>query len=236
MTAALDIRTPQECHMALLEQGFNVVLLPPFSALDVRVASHPDMLIFSYENKIFTSRAYYNEARVELDRLSLLSEKDLVLTGDILTSQYPFDIAFNFFICNSRLFGNVKNISEEIHKTTVSDGIGSVNVRQGYAKCSTVVLNDAIITADIGIHKAAIEHNIDSLAVSGDGVLLDGYNCGFIGGASGFCQKESTVYFCGNIDLHPDGEKIKLFCNKHGVSVCSLSNQRLYDVGTMIFI
>ena len=212
MTVVLDIRTPHECQLSLSEQGFDIVLLPSFSALDPRVASHPDMLIFVYGNKIFTPRAYYKEAHTELDRLALLTEKDLVLTDDILLPEYPRDIAFNSFICNGHIFGNTKHISSEMHKITSADGIKSVNVRQGYAKCSTVVLNGAIITADIGIHRKAIGHNIDSLAVSGEGVILNGYNCGFIGGASGFCKEMSTVYFCGNIDLHPDGEKIKSFC------------------------
>ena len=62
---------------------------------------------------------------------------------------------------------------------------------------------------------AAEKKGIDVLAVSPAGVRLDGYNCGFIGGATG-ADKEN-VYFCGNVDLHPDGERIKAFCEKHGI-------------------
>jgi hypothetical protein len=97
-----------------------------------------------------------------------------------------------------------------------------------------VVGDNAIITADPSIAKAVKEKGIDVLSVSPLGVRLDGYDYGFIGGASG--TDEENVYFCGNIDLHPDSERIKAFCRKHGKNAVSLSDEPLYDYGTLIFI
>jgi len=57
---------------------------------------------------------------------------------------------------------------------------------------------------------------------------------GFIGGASG--NDGANTYFCGNIDLHPDGEAIKSFCKAHGRPAVSLGANQLYDVGTIFFI
>ena len=44
------------------------------------------------------------------------------------------------------------------------------------------------------------------------------------------------VLFCGNIDLHPDVENIKAFCQKHKKTAVSLSDGELYDVGSIFFV
>jgi hypothetical protein len=68
-----------------------------------------------------------------------------------------------------------------------------------------------------------------------EGVIeLDGYGYGFIGGAC--AMFDNTLYFCGNIELHPDFEAIRDFCEAHGVALCSLSDGKLYDVGGILFI
>ena len=65
-------------------------------------------------------------------------------------------------------------------------GLIRVNVSQGYAKCSTCVVGeDAIITYDRGIAKAADAAGMDVLVIEPGHVDLPGYDTGFIGGASG---------------------------------------------------
>ena len=63
---------------------------------------------------------------------------------------------------------------------------------------------------------------------------LDGYDTGFIGGASG--ADDDAVYFCGDVSHHPDADAIKAFCQKHGKECVSLSDEELTDVGTLFFI
>ena len=109
-----------------------------------------------------------------------------------------------------------------------------IDVRQGYTKCSVCPIDEnSIITADCGIAKKARQHGFDVLEVSNIGVNLDPLSCGFIGGASGVFH--DAVYFCGNLDAHPDAESIKAFCKSHNKQTVSLSDEPLYDVGTMFF-
>ena len=93
---------------------------------------------------------------------------------------------------------------------------------------------NAIITADEGIAKTAAAHGIDVLKIREGYVDIDGYGYGFIGGASGAC--DDAVYFCGDILSHPDGQKIADFCEKHSKRCVSLSNDTLFDVGTLFFL
>ena len=233
MVAVIDSRMPSSAK-ARLKEICEVIELPPFSALDVRVASHPDMLMFVLDGKLFVCKQYYSEAKESIDKIIQATDLELMLTNDLLGAQYPNDIKFNVFIVNGAMIGNTANISQEIKDYASNIGIVQVNVKQGYAKCSTVVLDGAVISADKEICNAALELGAEALSVSAGGVALDGYDCGFIGGASGVCGKQ--VFFCGDITKHKDLESISLFCAAHGYEVIFLSDEPLYDVGTIMFL
>ena len=97
MIAVIDPRMPSSAK-ARLKEICEVIELPPFSALDARVASHPDMLIFPFEGKLFVCKSYYKEAKEAIDKIIAGSDLKLVLTDDILGSQYPNDVKFNAFV------------------------------------------------------------------------------------------------------------------------------------------
>ena len=233
MIAVIDPRMPSSAKEQL-KKICEVAELPPFSALDGRVASHPDMLLFISGGKLFTSKEYYKEAKDVIDGIILKTALALALTNDVLGNKYPDDVKFNVFTTQDSIVGSIANISEEIKKHAYARGWDIKNVNQGYAKCSTVVLKNAVITADKGIYNQARELGANGLLISAGGVTLEGYGCGFIGGASGVF--ENKVFFCGNIMLHPDGKSIVDFCEALGYEIISLSNAPLYDVGTITFI
>ena len=233
MIAVIDPRMPSSAK-ARLKEICEVIELPPFSALDARVASHPDMLIFPFEGKLFVCKNYYKEAKEAIDKIITGSELKLVLTDDILGSKYPNDVKFNAFVLSEYLVGKRDSISAAIKNQAENSGFQIADTSQGYAKCSTVVLDNAIITADKGIYNLTCGLGYDTLLVNPCDVALRGYSCGFIGGASGVFGKK--IYFCGDITKHQNGTDIIDFCNKKGYEVISLSSEPLYDVGTIIFI
>lgn len=232
MLAVTDPRMPCSAK-AKLKEISEVIELPPFSALDSRVASHPDMLLFRLGDKLFVCEEYYKEAKEIIDKIIKSASLKLVLTEDRFGNIYPDDIKFNAFVLNNTIIGNIENISKEIKKYSVGLGLMTTDVKQGYAKCSTVVLENAIITADTGIYNAARKLGAKALLVSPGGISLDGYNCGFIGGVSGVWEKR--VFFCGDITKHPDHTIISEFCVERGYEIISLSDEPLYDVGTILF-
>jgi hypothetical protein len=228
-----DNRIDKKCERGLRERGFELIKMPAFSIFQTPVAAHPDMLLFIGSEKIICHADYFAIAKKELSLIAEITGAELVLTSDPISSDYPRDVIFNaasvgmWLVC--RRDAVLSNVAELYPENMI------INVKQGYAKCSTAVVGDnAIITANPSIAKAVKEKGIDVLSVSPLGVRLDGYDCGFIGGASG--TDEENVYFCGNIDLHPDSERIKAFCRKHGKNAVSLSDEPLYDYGTLIFV
>ena len=232
MIAAIDPRMPCSAKTRL-KDICEVIELPPFGALDSRVASHPDMLIFELGGKLFLSRDYYKVAKSEIDSIIASIGLSPVLTDDKFTSNYPGDIKFNAFTVSDFLIGNTEYISRDLKDFASDCGIKQVKVRQGYAKCSTLVLKDAVISADKGICDAVRAVGCDALQISPGDVLLDGYDCGFLGGASGVYKNK--IFFCGDITKHKDFESISEFSAARGYDIISLSGEPLYDVGTILF-
>ena len=67
---------------------------------------------------------------------------------------------------------------------------------------------------------------------SNENIFLNGFSCGFIGGASGVV--DNTILFCGDIRKHKDYNNIKAFANNRGFDLYSLSNNDLYDYGGIL--
>lgn len=221
---------------ALKREGFETLLLKKSERLQSPVSSHADMLLFPVDNKIFISMSYASHIATTLERLKEYGYT-VVLCDSEPECVYPYDILFNMAKIGSTIFGKIKYIDGTAKKYLQEEGYSLENVNQGYAKCSTVILNDrAIITADKGIARKSVSCGIDALLIENsiDSVKLDGYDYGFLGGACGLlCSK---LYFCGNIYLHPCHTQILEFCAAHKVEVVSLTKEPLYDVGGIFFL
>ena len=235
MLVLTDCRIGENCLDSLKNHGFEVILMPPAENLQSGVASHTDMLIFVGFGKLFSHRDYY-KSHSEL--ISLIAEKtgnEPILSDEEWSPLYPHDVLFNACVVGNNLICNEKTVSRHILESAKQNGYKIINVSQGYTKCSICAVSDnAIITADKSISAACEGAGMDVLSVTAGHISLPPYSYGFIGGASGTCGDK--VYFCGSLDTHPDGDKIKEFCKKHGKIAISLGNGKLEDVGSLLFV
>ncbi len=232
--AVADCRISDSCKKALENFADKIILLPPFPVLDAPVASHPDMLIWIYGRELITYKDYYSLAKAELDTLKN-SGFELIFADELPNRKYPRDVHLNCALVGRKVICRTSSASRAIKELAKRKGLSLTDTRQGYAKCSLAVVSDnAIITADRGILKTAVENGIDALLISEGSVLLNGYNTGFIGGATG--TVDSFLLFCGSLAAHPDAEQIKSFCDKHGKQAVSLSSEPLTDLGTVFIL
>lgn len=235
MFAITDERIAHDSLSALVDLGFEPILLPKSDYLSKPVAGHTDMLIFIGFGRLFCHEKYYRKNSALIDRICALSGSELTLSNEPTGNKYPFDVLFNACIVGKRLICNEKTVSQMILNAALENGYEVINVPQGYTKCSVCVVSDnAIITADKAISTACAFHGIDVLTVSEGHVSLPPYDYGFIGGASG-CFGDN-VFFCGNISSYPDGALIAKFCAKHKKNAISLSDGELQDVGSLFFV
>ena len=234
--ALIGENAPCDVIQRLGDEGFDVMILKKDTRLPSPVASHADMILFEIDGRIFLSVDYAKE-HASLVNAIKSAGYCVVLCDCVPQSTYPHDVLFNIARVGKNVFANMKHIDQKVKRYLADNGYSLHHVNQGYSKCSTVIIGEnAIITADRGIAKKAIALEIDVLLInnSSDGVRLDGYAYGFLGGACGIY--EGTLYACGDISLHPDFDRINEFCGAHGISICSLSSDRLYDVGGIFFL
>ena len=192
----------------LKKLGYTPKSIEPSSNLTSELRYHPDILTF----KLPGGRWIYENAHIRL--------------GNI----YPNDCIFNCAqVGNMLVYGNdyiAKHYGHLYEKL--------VHVKQGYVKCSLIILSDkAVITSDPSIFKMlSKDKNLDVLKITNDGIGLNGYNCGFIGGASGVLDK--TIVFTGCIKNHRDYHDIKAFSTNYGINLYSLAKAPLYDYGGIL--
>lgn len=221
MLAYINQKADNRIIEALKQEGFEVILLAPFSALDHPTDTHADMLLLDVNGKIFKHEDYLIDGEFES-----ISES--------MGAKYPHDVLLNIAVVGSHAFCNIKHASKTILKYLEDNGYTIHRIAQGYAHCSTCIVSDkAIITADKGIYTAACEVGIDALLIGAGSISLPPYGYGFIGGASG--ATDDAVYFCGSLEYHPDGERIRAFIEKCGKRVVELCDAPLTDIGGILF-
>lgn len=165
-------------------------------------------------------------------RMCVLNGKPVFAGEDEFFPDYPGNAAYCAAVLDGVLIHRLDITSPRL--LAAAEGYARINVRQGYAKCSTVIVDGkSLITSDRGIARAASEFGLGVLYVSGGGVLLPGYPEGFIGGASGRVKDE--LFFNGSLDFHPHGSKIRAFIRERGIKIWEASGLPLRDIGSIIY-
>lgn len=232
----LDERIPKGMINALSHHGYQTILLPPHPCLPCPIASHPDMLLFFASDAIYTTKLYSRIAEDALKLISSATRRPIRICQEELSKGYEKEPLLNTvpignkLICHSKL--TAREIIEQVYYELCP-------TRQGYAKCSVVPIDDhSLITADVSISKAARQQGIDVLLLQSQGCFLEGYDTGFIGGATSYSpyQKIEPLFFCGDINRHPQSKQIIDFCQRHHREPISLDNSPLLDMGTVFII
>lgn len=206
----------------------NVIPLSPFDKLDAPVSAHADMLVFVLNNKIFLYKEYYEANKGLFSHL--LDDYEFIMVEKQCGKKYPSDVALNVLRLGNTIFAKADSIADEILAEIQKNKYELVNVNQGYTSCSTLALTEnTIITADKGIAETALSVGKDALLIEQGQIFLDGYNYGFIGGASFVI--EDTVYFMGDIKKHSDYIKIRDKIESLGMKIKSISLGDVCDFG-----
>lgn len=189
-------------------------------------SSHADILMLHLgEEKIFLSK--------EQDELasSLISYGfSPTLLKTELDSKYPENILLNAAIIKDRFFAHKNSIS--IFNEFKDFNFYPVN--QGYAKCSTCIINDnTAITEDESIFSILKNTGLDVLKIKKGDVRLKGMNYGFFGGAS--CKLSSDILAInGQLRYNSDKDIIISFLRNHSVHIVELKSGQLEDIGGIL--
>ncbi|HAN20954.1 MAG: hypothetical protein A2Y15_03070 [Clostridiales bacterium GWF2_36_10] len=215
-----------EILQELVLLGIEPIKLGKAPRIISELAYHPDILTLNYApgKWLVENNCSYSPANVNI----MLTEVKYHLGN-----KYPADCIFNSFVIGKNLYCGVVNsgLYENVNELNT---FTEIQFKQGYAKCSIIVLNDhSFITSDKSIEKKLLELQYDCLLVSNECIKLNGYNNGFIGGCAGKIS-EDLLAFTGNIKAHVNYNNIKDFCKNHNIEIVSLSNELFYDYGGLL--
>lgn len=218
----------QHIIKALESYGVEIATVKPNKHLPKPVAAHADMNYFILGNQMFVAGG----AEAENLHFDGYSVNELDLPG----KRYPYDVICNAKLIGEHLFCNVRTIDKKITECAIADGYKIIDVRQGYAGCSICKVNEnAIITSDKGIADAAVKNNIDVLLIDNSDILLPGYDVGFIGGCTGLLSAKQLL-FTGNLNKCSFGKSMRDFCERYGVTVIELIDDKPIDVGGILML
>lgn len=224
-TVLIGERYRSKLAQSLAAQGIEPLWLPDDTALDPRLAGHADLLVFRAGKQIF--------AATEMTPciVRYLTNKGYAVNAfHGLGKTYPADVPL--CICATGKY-TVYNESTAYGPAVAAAGGIPAPVHQGYTKCAALIVDDAsIVTADAGVSSASKKAGMDVLDITPGHITLDGYDTGFIGGAS--FTMNNIVYFTGTLDGHPDRERIVRFITERGKSPVFLTEEPIFDIGGAI--
>lgn len=205
-----------------------VIPMPKDDRFDNRISSHPDLVISVIDDTLIIDENASDQIFGQLDALGV----PYVMGSSALSAVYPQDIAYNAVITKDCLLHKLNHTNSLLLEHSRYMDKKLIPVRQGYTKCSTVVVSDdAIITADQGIYSKANDF-LKVLLIQPGHVLLGGFEAGFLGGASGLAG--DTVVFHGDLSKHPDFLKIKSFIEASNKKLHYFEEFPLTDIGSIL--
>lgn len=220
-------------EIPLKKRGILPIFIPSNPLVDPRLASHVDLTIFHAGGK----RIYLAPFLQNDDFVICLEDlgAETVLADIRQTPQYPHDAALNIAVIGNSIIYNPKvSYKPAVDFLTISKKYRSIPCKQGYAKCSALVVNErSLITEDRGIAKGAMAAGLDVLEITPGYVSLDGFSHGFIGGA-GFKLNSGELAFTGMLDSHPDKQRILDFLSVRNITPVYLTSEPIFDIGSVI--
>lgn len=212
-------------------KGVQTLRPPKIAALKGALARHADLgLLHLGGNRVVCPPDTFDYYRERLSPFGF----EIIRGERALDSTYPGDTAYNVAILKEKVLLNPKTTDKAVLNALSQSGAKIIAVRQGYSKCAVCAVSEnAIITEDGGISRAAAAAGIDTLLIRPRGVRLLGFENGFFGGSCGKISSD-TLAVCGDISLHPDREKILSFLDKYHIRAHGLRGGSPRDIGSII--
>ena len=215
----------RSCEL-LENQGIRVIKTRPLRSISNSTSTHPDMQLVRIDERTALVAAeladYYAELLPDYRLISI----------DGIKLPYPNDCSLNFTVIGDRCFITENQFNTVRSVTDIRYKI--VKIKQGYSRCSICILNEnAIITADYGIIRAAKNVAMRAYYLPDESILLDGYRNGFWGGCCGLISPE-TVFFNGNIESLPCKTRLFDILKSEKITPLYCKDISLYDNGGFI--
>ncbi len=228
MIVIADNQMPEKAKNTL-NKIVKPVWLEPSQKVYKSIASHPDIFFCQHHEFLFASPEISDKIKRELD----LAGINWVAGNKSPGSKYPATACYNAVASASLLIHNLKYTEHKIMDAYSTDR--RLHVNQGYTRCNLICLNEQqFICSDIGITRKLFQYGKSVLYIDPTQIRLAGQTHGFFGGCCGLFEHQLVI--CGNPVLLREYEELEEFTKAAGYKMVSLMDDRLTDVGSLIFI
>ncbi|MGJ7043932.1 DUF6873 family GME fold protein [Thermoanaerobacterium thermosulfurigenes] len=223
----------RHCDVAnsLKKIGIEVVMTERHSSLYEAISYHPDIIMHNVgDGQVVLAPDINGNFVKKIKDLNL----EVIFGKTVLSRNYPGNIAYNVARLGDYAFHNLKYTDPVLREVLENKGVKFIHVKQGYTKCNIAIVdNISFITSDTGIYKTASKEGFDCLLIEQGCIKLDGFDYGFIGGASGLIDKD---VFCvaGDLRYHNEYKKIIDFLKYKNKEIIFLSSGEVKDIGSII--
>lgn len=231
MYCFLDYRCSNEEIDNIVKQGLTPIIVPKTTNVYDAINGHVDiqMNIIS-KNTIIIHKSMDKDFCNTLDKFNI----KYIFSNDDLKYSYPGDIILNGIVLDNYFIHNLKYTDKNLLDNIKNKSL--INVKQGYSKCSVLIVNQkAIITSDKGIANALRKENFDVLLIPPGDIILPSMNYGFIGGTGGLINNNTMAFF-GDLQYYAYGREVYDFLYKYDVKPIYLSQGKLIDRGSIYII
>ena len=207
-------------------RGEDVLAVERDPLLPAPLRSHADLQVLQAGGTV-----YVNERQERLVRE--LEERGFSVEAvDGVGDAYPADCRLNGFLLGDRIVGNGKCLFPGL-----TERYGLLKVKQGYAKCSSIVVGtDTVFTDDPSIfRRLSAEEGIDCRFFPQKEIFLEGYDRGFLGGCCGFVS-DDEILFIGDPGRLSCGEALIKALEDKGIRVIHLGEGVPYDFGGIVHL
>lgn len=233
MICFIDYRTTKKEKDTLISLGAELIEVPKSPILYDAISGHPDIqvnIIDRNKKKIIINRNLSDDFKklISYYNISYIESKNS------LKEIYPNNIILNSLNLENYFIHNLKFTDPNLLDLVKNKKL--INVKQGYTNCSVLKVNEkSFITSDNGIYRKLIKENFDVLLIPPGDIILDGFNYGFIGGTGGLISDNTLVFF-GSLDEFNYGALVKNFLKKHNINPIYLSDGKLHDRGSILYL
>jgi hypothetical protein len=234
---AVGNRYYEQLEDYFIEHDVSAIRIQDNPNIDSRICGHVDMSLLNFEKGKLLCANYLRNSIVEV----LLKDigYDVKYINKEMGKEYPEDVLLNACITDYFAIYNKNTVDKKlVNYLTNKDPntFCNINCKQGYSKCSVCVVNsNAIITSDLGIANCARMKGLDVLLIDDHGIRLDGFDHGFIGGAS-FKLSPKQLTLTGRFpkSQYITENSISRFLHERNIELCFASDEIITDIGGVI--
>lgn len=210
--------------------GIEAMWMPDNRHIDPRLAGHTDLSAVRLGKKLIGAR---NITAYPLF-VNYLTNRgyELISAEREQGERYPADVNLCACIAGNRLIHNLRYTDPAVLESFDGE---KIHVNQGYARCSCCTVDaDALISSDSGIEHAARKNDIEVLRIDPGGIILAGFDYGFIGGAA--IAFDDAVLLSGRLENMRDMRSVESFIRSRGKLPVYLTQDAAFDIGGAIVL